>query len=207
MKFLFLGINFKSADREVISTDIDKFLNVLKNNREYRENTCRISARYTQFKVEDFSIEPTNLTVYVGANNTLKYMVYFKDQLIGYSNIDFLYTGLMFKTSNVRSQRVLHELEFFFDGLVSTQYFRKGRQVGVAEWFDHILKADAYQVSEHYSLRFKGTTQIRYTPIASEGKETAYEWIVENNRKALGEDVLEVLELLNIITPATIVEV
>ena len=181
MKFIFLGINFKSADREAISTDIDKFLKVLKNNREYRENTCRISARYTQFKVEDFSIEPTNLTVYVGANNALKYMVYFKDQLIGYTNFDFLYTGLMFKTS-------------------------KSRQVSVAEWFDHILKADAYQMSEHYSLRLKGTTQIRYNPIESEEKETAYEWILENNRKALGEDVLEVLELLNSITTVTILE-
>lgn len=207
MKFIFLGINFKSADREAISTDIDKFLKVLKNNREYRENTCRILARYTQFKVEDFSIEPTNLTVYVGANNALKYMVYFKDQLIGYTNFDFLYTGLMFKTSNIRSQKVLHELEFFFEGQISIQYFRKGRQVSVAEWFDHILKADAYQVSEHYSLRLKGTTQIRYNPIESEEKTIAYEWSVENNRKALGEDVLEVLELLNIITRAAIVEI
>ena len=81
------------------------------------------------------------------------------------------------------------------------------RQVSVAEWFDHILKADPIQISEHYSLRLKGSTQVRFNPIESDSQTIAYEWTVENNRRELGEDVLEVLDLLNTITRATVVEV
>lgn len=207
MKFLFVGVNFRSADREVISTEIDKFLKLLKNNREYRENNCQIPQHYTQFKIDNFSIEPTIVSVYVGANTALNYLVYYKDKVVGYSNIDFLYTGLKFKTSNILSQRVLHELEFFFEGNPTFQYFRKLRQVSVAEWFDHILKADPVQISEHYSLRLKGSNQVRFNPIEIDSKKVAYEWTVENNRRELGEDVLEVLELLNTITKATVIEV
>jgi len=206
VKFLFVGVNFRSADREVISTDIDKFLKLLKNNREYRENNCKIPPLYTQFKIDDFSIEPTTVSVYVGKNTALSYLVYYKDKIVGYTNIDFLYTGLKFKTSNIRSQRVLHELEFFFEENPTFQYFRKLRQVSVAEWFDHILKADPVQISEHYSLRLKGSNQVRFNPIETDAKKIAYEWTVENNRSELGEDVLEVLELLNTITHATVVD-
>jgi hypothetical protein len=178
MNFNFVGLYVKSVSEEMISLDIDQFIEKL-NCDEALRAVCRVSQQKGSILFEDITIR-INQASFNYQGLPFDYGVYVLDDLIGYTNVDFTYTGLKSFISLQKSQDLIEEITLLEKLSPNYTFYRDVMIVGLFEWLDQVLKGHPNQIHKHYKIKCNSIVEIHLkviiSPNQSLAKKIDYKW-------------------------------
>lgn len=201
MQFIFLGLYAKTIRDDIVTINIDELLEKVNSDFLFRKSIDNGFLKSKYFKFEDLSIEPIDVPINLNNLDFLNYIVYLKDEAIGYTNYNFLYSGLKFLRSKENAQYLIPELEKIIHWSSDLTFFRRRRQVGVFEWLDQVLKADPHQIHRHYLIK-RNYVQEVYLNLVQNPSKVEFLWGVNFPEFASkNQELLTTLTtILNVIT-------
>lgn len=175
MIFYFIGMMVDSVSKDTIKTDIDGLLRLLNTDGKFRNDFCCVKTPKGSIKVDDLTVRLSPIQIsYDGI--PMDYAVYVRDEIIGYANIDFLYTGLKFLNSIKQSQTLIDEIEYLESVFPELFFYRSMKMVGLFEWLDQVLKGDPEQIHKHYLIRNRGAMEIHLKTIVGPSGYKSHLW-------------------------------
>lgn len=200
MNFNFIGMYVNSISKDTINTDFDGLLKLLNTDNLMRTEFCKV-------RLPKGMVNPDDITVLLSPiqfsykDVPMDYSVYIRDDIIGYASHDFLYTGLKLRSSILKTQNLIEEIEFLESIFNDYLFFRRSKVVGIFEWLDQVLKGDPDQIHKHYMIRNKGALEIHLKSISAPNGYKQYVWDVNFPEfKAANEQLLKVLNKIFIQT-------